>query len=327
MTDLAPPVEYVAIGSVIIDDIVTPSGASTMAVLGGGGTHAVAGMRVWSQHTALVSVIGQGFPEQAWQRLSQLANTCGLMQRAGPQPRFWQLFETDGTRHEVPRTEFAEFQQTSVRPDEFPAGFASVRGVFLQTPTTESTLAWVARLRALNLAVVIIWEPWEIYFRPENLDGLRQVLPLVDVFSPQTVELGWLLQETEPQRQAAQLFEYGAGCVALRLGATGSLVGQAGQLHRVPAIIVPVVDETGAGNAYCGGFVVGYVESGGDAVTAGWYGAVSATFALAQVGAPPAEALNRAAAEALLAANKKHPAGDAGCEMGPAGIEPATNRL
>ncbi|GAB4434635.1 MAG: hypothetical protein Kow0031_16380 [Anaerolineae bacterium] len=304
MSQITAPVAYAAIGSIIIDDIVDPCGRSTMGVLGGGGTHAVAGMRVWSRHTALVSVIGQGFPEAAWQRLLQLADTRAVLLRPGAQPRFWQLFEADGTRHELPRTDFALFQRSAVRPDEFPPEFASVRGVFLQTPTTETTLAWVARLRALNPAMVILWEPWEIYFRPENLAGLRQALPLVDVFSPQTAELGWLLGETGPRQQAAQLFEMGARCVALRLGAAGSLVGRAGQLHHLPAIAAPVVDETGAGNAYCGGFVVGYVESGGDAVTAGRYGAVSATFALAQVGVPLPGDHSRAAAETLLAQQK-----------------------
>jgi sugar/nucleoside kinase (ribokinase family) len=45
-----------------------------------------------------------------------------------------------------------------------------------------------------------------------------------------------------------------------------------------------IVDVTGAGNAYCGGFLVGLAETG-DLAQAGRYGAVSASFALAQFGA------------------------------------------
>ena len=51
-------VSYLAIGSIIIDDIVDPDGFSTMGVLGGGGSYAVAGMRVWSEQTALVAATG-----------------------------------------------------------------------------------------------------------------------------------------------------------------------------------------------------------------------------------------------------------------------------
>jgi hypothetical protein len=46
------------------------------------------------------------------------------------------------------------------------------------------------------------------------------------------------------------------------------------------------------GNAYCGGFVVGYVESGGDPVVAGKYGTVSATFTLEQRGIPRLDPTN-----------------------------------
>ncbi len=70
------------------------------------------------------------------------------------------------------------------------------------------------------------------------------------------------------------------------VGAAGSLVSTAQTMHQLPALPGPVVDETGVGNAYCGAFVVGYLESGGDPVVGSQYGSVSASFTLAQVGVP-----------------------------------------
>jgi sugar/nucleoside kinase (ribokinase family) len=294
-------VDYVAIGSIILDDIVDPNGVSNMGVLGGGGSHAVAGMRVWSCHTALVAVIGQNFPAAARERLNALTDTRGVITRPVPQPRFWQLFETDGTRHEVPRTDFELFQQIPICPTEFPAGFASARGVFLQTPTSEDVLAWATHLKRLNPDIVILWEPWEIYYKPENLPGFRQVASLVDIVSPQTVELSWMLGEPDPHKQANLLLDCGVRCFALRLGAAGSLVGTATERHHLPAVSVPVIDETGAGNAYCGGFVVGFVESLGESLAAGQFGAVAATFALEQVGVPQIDDQTRHQAETRLA--------------------------
>ena len=56
-------------------------------------------------------------------------------------------------------------------------------------------------------------------------------------------------------------------------------------LFEVPAYPVKhIVDVTGAGNAYCGGFVYGLATTG-DALQAGWYGGVSASLALHQFGA------------------------------------------
>jgi sugar/nucleoside kinase (ribokinase family) len=54
-------------------------------------------------------------------------------------------------------------------------------------------------------------------------------------------------------------------------------------LH-IPAIPVPqVVDVTGAGNCYCGAFLVGWVCSG-DLRQAAAYGAVAASFTVEQIG-------------------------------------------
>jgi hypothetical protein len=173
--------DFVAIGSIIIDDIVDPQGHTTMGVLGGGGSHAVAGMRVWSEKTALVSVIGQAFPETAWQHLQSLADTGGISQRAVPQPRAWQLFEADGTRNEVFRTDFETFLSITVQPHEYPPAFASARGVYLQTGTTREAAAWAAYLRNSNATPTLLWEPWQILYQPENLADFRRVAPLFDI--------------------------------------------------------------------------------------------------------------------------------------------------
>lgn len=73
--------------------------------------------------------------------------------------------------------------------------------------------------------------------------------------------------------------------MALRLGAAGSLVGTSdGDFFRVPAVPpAELVDVTGAGNAYCGGFVVGLGRGEGPAEAAA-RAAASASFALEQIG-------------------------------------------
>jgi len=271
-----------------------------MGVLGGGGSYAVAGMRVWSNQTALIAVTGSGFPDAARQQLNTITNMGGLVTRSVPQPRFWQLFEADGTRHEVPRTDFEVFQQIPVRPEELPAFAAQARGAYLQTATAGQIKTWAVYLRSLNPEIVILWEPWEIFYEPERLVELKPVAQHVNIICPQTVELSWMLDETEPDQQLEQLLGCGFECVALRLGSIGSLVGASTIRRHIESVPVTVVDETGAGNAYGGGFVVGYVESGGDPVTAGRYGAVAASFALTQAGLPALTDRVRAEAEARL---------------------------
>lgn len=47
-----------------------------------------------------------------------------------------------------------------------------------------------------------------------------------------------------------------------------------------------VVDVTGAGNAFCGGYAYGWIETNGNAVESAYYGAVSASFTVEQIGVP-----------------------------------------
>lgn len=47
-----------------------------------------------------------------------------------------------------------------------------------------------------------------------------------------------------------------------------------------------VIDVTGAGNAFCGGFLVGWVQTHGDPVESALFGAVSASYAVEQMGVP-----------------------------------------
>ena len=85
---------------------------------------------------------------------------------------------------------------------------------------------------------------------------------------------------------AETLLGWGVPVVALRMGARGSLVATAGgEVYTVPAVPTNVVDTTGAGDAYCGGFLVA-LGSGMDAAEAGARAAVSASFAIEQFGVP-----------------------------------------
>ena len=73
----------------------------------------------------------------------------------------------------------------------------------------------------------------------------------------------------------------------MRLSEEGSIVYRAdtGERWHIPAVETTVVDPTGAGNAYCGAFLAGWVTTG-DLRTAELYGAVAASFLVEQVGLP-----------------------------------------
>ncbi len=70
MKNSVPP-SYICVGGIIIDDIVFPNGETRMEVLGGGVSHAAAGMKIWDQRAGMVACAGKDLPNSARRRLER----------------------------------------------------------------------------------------------------------------------------------------------------------------------------------------------------------------------------------------------------------------
>jgi len=89
---------------------------------------------------------------------------------------------------------------------------------------------------------------------------LDPVLPFTDVFLPNNDEAEMLTGELDPARQARALLDKGVGTVVVTLGDEGLLYAQGDQMWRAAHFPSPVVDQTGAGDAFCAGFIAGMVQ-------------------------------------------------------------------
>jgi cytidine kinase len=277
--------KFISIGTVIIDDIVLPDGTTKTGILGGGVTHAAMGMRVWSPNTGLVAGVGADFKESFIELLQDRFDINGL--RRYPDrvtPRAWQEFEEDGTRNEVFQTDFEEMITLIPGPACLPDAFSRLSGVHLHC-APQDVSNWVPVLRK-SRCEVILWEPWDDFCVPENRDLFIHNSQQVDIVSPNLREGRLLTELAHPKQVIIRLRQYGARMVVLRMAEAGSLIldEQGEQFYIPPFGRSKIVDVTGAGNAYCGGFIVGLHHTR-DPQQAGWYGGVSASFALEQFGA------------------------------------------
>src|ERR687890_1283947 len=86
--------DYIAYSGLIIDDIVLPDGRTFFNTLGGSGTHALVGMRVWSDRLGYFAAVGSDFSQDHREQLDRLGvDLRGLFERDGfPTARRWQLF-------------------------------------------------------------------------------------------------------------------------------------------------------------------------------------------------------------------------------------------
>src|SRR5438034_374043 len=134
---------------------------------------------------------------------------------------------------------------------------------------TAAALPRAVRARAGGAVITLdTHEDW----RPGDdvLDAAR----LADVFVPSRAELTELTGCDDPERAADGLLAAGVKCVVVKLGGDGALVARAGSPPAwVPAAPAEVVDPTGAGDSFRGGFAAG-LALGDAAVQAAWRRAV-----------------------------------------------------
>ncbi len=296
------PCLLVAFG-IILDDLVFPDGHAVTGVLGGGGPQTAFGMRLpalagWSASCSigLVAGIGDDLPPEARMWLQSAGiDLTGVRENDLPTARAWQILEADGTRTQIWRVPGHVISaQLGRRLDHIPLAYRDARGFHLGVHPDEPDLDFIRQLRDLQPSSrqavkppLISIEPFKPAERRPSDAALAELCSAADIFSPNLVEARSLVGEGSPDELARRLADAGARIVTLRMGEQGSLVysKEQGALFHVPAVPTRVIDPTGAGNAYCGGFLAGYIQTG-DALTAARYGTVAASFLVEQVGLP-----------------------------------------
>ncbi len=273
--------EFLAIGSIIIDDIVYPDGRTSMGVLGGGGTHAAYGIAFTGEKPGLVGLVGEDLPGDIRVRLEADFDVAGLVWTHHPQVRGWQIFEWNGVRNEIFRVDVIEPFMYGPAPDDAGIPFADPRGfTLLRGP--QHVASWRARFPGATL----LWEPVRIFMLSADHEAFLEGIAYADIVSPNLHEAQTMYGIKDEREIMRRLLADGVKLAALRMGELGSLVARQGDgvAHYIPAVeVAEVVDQTGAGNSYCGGFLVGWRREG-DVVAAGCYGAAAASFTLEYVG-------------------------------------------
>lgn len=94
------------------------------------------------------------------------------------------------------------------------------------------------------------------------IEGMRSVVSFVDVMKISDEETALLTDIVEPEGAAKKLVDMGVSVVAVTLGADGALVCTKEGSIIVPGFKADMVDTTGAGDSFWGGFLKCLLDSG-----------------------------------------------------------------
>jgi sugar/nucleoside kinase (ribokinase family)/fructoselysine-6-P-deglycase FrlB-like protein len=324
VSDPGPP-KVIVVGNLTLDDVVLPDGTTHMAAVGGNSLYATLGARLWEPSVGLVTRRGDDFPAAHLDQLAELGvDLAGVRDIAGPTVRNWVIYEEDGRRSWVYRTPAGRSGEVAVRPEDLPETWLTTTPppvVHIAGMPLAAAEAIAARVRQRSPAAIITLDTHEDWVSGHQA-RLLALAGRVDVFLPSREELAALVGYDNPRRALAELADLPTPVIVIKMGPDGCLVGGRGveQAVSVRASPGPVIDTTGAGDAFCGGVAAG-LAAGLDPVQAARRGAVSAGFAVAGFSSMRLSSISPSDAEARLAS-----AGPVVASIPPAGASATSAR-
>jgi len=249
----------VIVGTVAFDSIKTPSGKADR-VVGGAASYIALAASHFVREQELISVIGEDFPEEFLSTLkSRGVNTNGLVTIEGGKSFFW-----EGSYHEdlIGRdTVTTELNVLEGWVPVVPESSKSVKYVMLGNldPSVQMSVLDQISTRP-DLVVLDTMNFW----MDIAMDSLKKVISKVDVLMINEEEARQLTGLKTLPMAAAAVHKMGPKTVVIKKGEHGAIMFEEGKTFFSPAMpLEKVIDPTGAGDTFAGGFI-GYLARLGD---------------------------------------------------------------
>jgi sugar/nucleoside kinase (ribokinase family) len=293
------------VGSVAFDALETPFGKRER-ILGGAATHFSLAASFFTD-VRVVGVVGEDFGDEELAVFERRGvNTEDLDRVPGGRSFFWsgrydddmQVAQTLDTQLNV----FADFDpvlSASARASAI-VFLANIQPDLQRRVREQCSGALLAGLDSMN------------YWIQSARDSLLQTIGCVDVIVLNDAEIRMLTGEPNLTRAARQLRELGPRIIVVKQGSYGACVFSDDGFFFVPGYpLESVVDPTGAGDAFAGGFF-GYLDHHSDSLDnehvtrcAAVYGSVVASYAIEEFGSERLQRLTLPEIESRFAEFKR----------------------
>jgi ribokinase len=114
-------------------------------------------------------------------------------------------------------------------------------------------------LDAISSSIKVSLDPGALYAR-KGFEALEPILRRTYVMMPNAIELELLTGKVDYCKGADLMVGRGVKIVAVKLGSDGCYVTDGKERHLIEPVKVEVVDTTGAGDAFCAGFLYGLIN-------------------------------------------------------------------
>jgi sugar/nucleoside kinase (ribokinase family) len=307
--DFIPHPRFVIAGQLRRDFILPPGGDPVIDIPGGGLLAAAAGLSVWESGIGLLARTGSDLPAEWIDDLRRRGlDTQGIHPVAEvSDSRFFCSYSEQGEpQNDNPVSAFAHIglsfpksllgynygsatpdnrtrlSPLSIRQADIPSDYLDASAVHLCPLDFLSHNLLPSVLRQGHVTTITI-DPGPGYMDPLFWNDLPAILNGLTAFLVSEKDLRSYFQgrSTDLWEMASALAAHGCELIAIKRGIAGQYIYDAGSHLRwsVPAYPGRVVDPTGAGDAYCGGFLAGWRRSY-DPLQAALQGNISASLVI-----------------------------------------------
>lgn len=247
------------VGTVAFDDVETPFGRAEK-IVGGAATYIALSASYYTDEIKIVSVIGDDFPKDVLSYMEGRGiDLEGLQVKEGEKSFFWAGKYRDNMNErdtlDTQLNVLADFDPV------LPASYLGAEYVMLGnlTPAVQKRVIeqMPKRPKLVGMDTMNFW-------MDTDMEGLKEVLKLVDVLLINDEEARQLSGEYSLVKAAALIHEMGPKTIVVKKGEHGALLFHKGEVFFAPALpLAEVFDPTGAGDTFAGGFM-GYMASTDD---------------------------------------------------------------
>lgn len=272
------------LGNVTIDDVIMYDGTVKMGCLGGDVIYATAAARLFIDDVRMIAPIGNDYPEQNIALLNKFGmNTSGFAVRNIPTHRNWVIYEKDGRRFWINRTDGNNFYQLSPLYADIPDDSQNASAYLILAMDLLAQADLISGLRKQDRFIVL--DPQEDYILG-NEDQLMKLIRMVDIFMPSEIEVYRLLGHKDYDRAVVEFQNAGCKRTVIKLGSEGCFIYDSLKKIKdsIPCYKTKAVDTTGAGDSFCGGFVSQFINTQ-DMKKSAVAGTIAASFAVEDFGA------------------------------------------
>jgi sugar/nucleoside kinase (ribokinase family) len=255
--------DVAVVGHFAIDSIRLPSRSAPFVVLGGSVTYVSFVTKRLDATVSIISKVGGDFPEAyLWWLGEEGIDLSGVTKLANEQTtRFELRYRKDLSNRTLKLTSKASAINVSDLPKSLRA-----KAVHVAPIAGEISYEVVERLK--GCAEVLSLDPQGLLRRFGKTGKVtprgkvdKRLFSLINIYKSSGDEISALTGHSDLKSAIKAVHDFGVDTVLVTLGAKGAVLSVLGTLYKIPACRSSVlVDPTGAGDAFIGGFLTEYIR-------------------------------------------------------------------